>query len=921
MKEGLPDTTNPSPYPPHSGHLSKAPVPLKESPSVSSLQQQPHRSTFGVNPMPSDVPGKTTSIPSSPRPPFSPSRFPPTSSPKDPATTPGSSPHVAPNDTAHPLPVRPGSTIPVRANPQTRAIYTTPVAPVNPTPRPPPAPTRHVLPPKPANPGNRNTLPASNPGPASSSSRFQIRSSARIAQHSATTTAPPQPPTPAEMPKQKARGGGKRGRRTKRGGGVTGGGGAGSVAATASGGSTSSATVAVKERDGSVVVMRHMGTDHALPVHVKMTVNPTTTPASLRLNLGNLGVPSPAATGPKTSPPRPSLAPGQPNQLLRTLFPVPIFASGQAPSGTPNVAASHLAITNNFLARRTQAAASRLRPYVDMVGFVESFFLQSKPGHKFKGGCGAGTTWFDFVLSRRVLDVLEGIGPVEGWGPGGPDGTDAKGLQNGPASPAAKAADGRKKRKAFLMLFQEEAKRGQEMTFYNVSVKAAYNGMPEYANLPMFDVTDVIMAPPNTDGRRWWFRFGVTVQRSLETRVMACLFLMDVLGPEERLGKVYEVTAKGFALNSHGNLDRSKHFGFTPCVKEPRDITGIQSALLDAIKNRDRIPLFGSIFGSVGGNGGAGHEGGGNSESLAGDGGRVVIESDNEGTSASAPEPRATSELSPLEEGEVTPSPTLANVNGTGAQEGANKGAQTNGADDANHNGDARAEMEIEMCDAVVSFMCPLSLSRMEHPAKGRHCRHLPCFDAKAFLELSKPEVNWKCVHCNEFIFPDDLIIDPFFLRLLRKYTSDDRCIVRADGTDAPATADSTTPATAAGVVSKRGRRSKSGPVKTLTVPDRPADEVFDVEEVLAESRADARKRRRTTTSSWTPGDEEVVVLVSSTEEEDNGGPPPSTRRRTTSLEQGGEDGVVTRERWTRVLGQRPEEANASDDVVMVNES
>ncbi|KAI8849867.1 hypothetical protein BC829DRAFT_390849 [Chytridium lagenaria] len=110
-------------------------------------------------------------------------------------------------------------------------------------------------------------------------------------------------------------------------------------------------------------------------------------------------------------------------------------------------------------------------------------------------------------------------------------------------------------------------------------------------------------------------------------------------------------------------------------------------------------------------------------------------------------------------------------------------------SDDENHNGQtqARVEMEdIEIGDTVVSFSCLISLSRIEHPARGKHCRHPQCFDAKVFLQMASLNVTWKCGVCNEFIFPQDLIIDASFLNLLLKYPDADKCTLLADGTDMP---------------------------------------------------------------------------------------------------------------------------------------
>ncbi|KAJ3245045.1 hypothetical protein HDU78_009998 [Chytriomyces hyalinus] len=72
------------------------------------------------------------------------------------------------------------------------------------------------------------------------------------------------------------------------------------------------------------------------------------------------------------------------------------------------------------------------------------------------------------------------------------------------------------------------------------------------------------------------------------------------------------------------------------------------------------------------------------------------------------------------------------------------------------------ASDDIELGDLTVSFMCPLTLVRIKHPAKGKQCRHKQAFDAEQ----------------------SDLILDVDMMRLLLKYPNAEKCVIRSDGSD-----------------------------------------------------------------------------------------------------------------------------------------
>lgn len=61
---------------------------------------------------------------------------------------------------------------------------------------------------------------------------------------------------------------------------------------------------------------------------------------------------------------------------------------------------------------------------------------------------------------------------------------------------------------------------------------------------------------------------------------------------------------------------------------------------------------------------------------------------------------------------------------------------------------------------ASLSLLCPVTLSRMKWPARGRDCMHVACFDLHAFLSMNRSRPQWTCPVCNRPVFPVDVGID-----------------------------------------------------------------------------------------------------------------------------------------------------------------
>merc|ERR1719440_599429 len=67
---------------------------------------------------------------------------------------------------------------------------------------------------------------------------------------------------------------------------------------------------------------------------------------------------------------------------------------------------------------------------------------------------------------------------------------------------------------------------------------------------------------------------------------------------------------------------------------------------------------------------------------------------------------------------------------------------------------------------------CPISLSRIKTPARGKKCRHLQCFDLEAYLvsnqKMAAINKRWRCPICDHLVKPPgDLFIDTLFVSVL----------------------------------------------------------------------------------------------------------------------------------------------------------
>ncbi|KAJ3182431.1 hypothetical protein HDU87_008595 [Geranomyces variabilis] len=123
-------------------------------------------------------------------------------------------------------------------------------------------------------------------------------------------------------------------------------------------------------------------------------------------------------------------------------------------------------------------------------------------------------------------------------------------------------------------------------------------------------------------------------------------------------------------------------------------------------------------------------------------------------------------------------------------------------------------DMDVEVGDQIVSLICPVALTRIRIPGKGRECKHAQSFDLETFTKLSMMSAKWKCSVCGDPIEKTDLIVSEPFLHYLAAYPEAERCIVRSNGSHAPY-------AEPSAAQKRRKVRSSAGPRKepeTVTV-------------------------------------------------------------------------------------------------------
>jgi hypothetical protein len=80
----------------------------------------------------------------------------------------------------------------------------------------------------------------------------------------------------------------------------------------------------------------------------------------------------------------------------------------------------------------------------------------------------------------------------------------------------------------------------------------------------------------------------------------------------------------------------------------------------------------------------------------------------------------------------------------------------------------ADQDQEIATTSCKVTLACPLGKMRMNTPCRASTCDHLQCFDAQLYLQMNEKKPKWVCPVCNKAATMENLLVDGFFLELIR---------------------------------------------------------------------------------------------------------------------------------------------------------
>ena len=77
---------------------------------------------------------------------------------------------------------------------------------------------------------------------------------------------------------------------------------------------------------------------------------------------------------------------------------------------------------------------------------------------------------------------------------------------------------------------------------------------------------------------------------------------------------------------------------------------------------------------------------------------------------------------------------------------------------------------DIVALSTVLGLHCPLSLMRIQAPARGKSCTHLQCFDLATYLQFNETATSkaWICTICHRYVPFSDLCVDPYFANIWR---------------------------------------------------------------------------------------------------------------------------------------------------------
>jgi len=184
----------------------------------------------------------------------------------------------------------------------------------------------------------------------------------------------------------------------------------------------------------------------------------------------------------------------------------------------------------------------------------------------------------------------------------------------------------------------------------------------------------------------------------------------------------------------------------------------------------------------------------------------------------------------------------------------------------------ADKDQEIATTSCKVSLACPLGKMRMNAPCRASTCDHLQCFDAQLYLQMNEKKPKWICPVCNKPAQVKDLLIDGFFMELIKspRLPADEHEIVlHNDGTWDPLETrqEEFAPIAAPGP-------SGSQQVDTFALVDSDSDEAGEEqteqsESVIGSGSGKARTRESGLLDSGEEEGDFVITLDSDSEDEE----------------------------------------------------
>jgi hypothetical protein len=80
----------------------------------------------------------------------------------------------------------------------------------------------------------------------------------------------------------------------------------------------------------------------------------------------------------------------------------------------------------------------------------------------------------------------------------------------------------------------------------------------------------------------------------------------------------------------------------------------------------------------------------------------------------------------------------------------------------------------VEQTAVKVSLKCPITFKRINLPARGPDCKHIPCFDLETYLEMNADRAQWRCPICSKPAVLEGLEVDQYIWGILNNTRDSD---------------------------------------------------------------------------------------------------------------------------------------------------